>query len=219
MAKRFTDTEKWKKMWIRTLPIEYKLFWLYILDDCNHAGIWDVDMDIANIKLGTQLTPEKTLKVFKGKIVCMDKGLKWFIPKFIEFQYGTLNPENRAHKSVMDILEKEGAYKGLITPLQGCKDMDKDMDKDKDMVKDKVKAFRKPTLEQVKDYCSSIQTITDPELFFDNYESTGWIKANGQPVKDWKATIRTWEKRNKDNGKSKVTNEYKRKLDALTTEV
>ncbi len=49
---------------------------------------------------------------------------------FIEFQYGNLNPENRAHKSVIDQLVKyqikEGAYKGLTRPLQGCKDMDMD---------------------------------------------------------------------------------------------
>ena len=39
MAKRFTDTDKWKKGFIRNLPTKYKLLWLYILDDCNHAGV------------------------------------------------------------------------------------------------------------------------------------------------------------------------------------
>ena len=56
---------------------------------------------------------------------------KWFISKFIDFQYGTLNPENRTHKSVIDILNKEGAYKGLTSPELGCKDKgtDKGLDK------------------------------------------------------------------------------------------
>ena len=35
MAKRFTDTDKWKKGFIKRLPAKYKLLWLYILDDCN----------------------------------------------------------------------------------------------------------------------------------------------------------------------------------------
>ena len=38
MAKRMTDTDKWKKGFIRSLPSKYKLFWLYILDDCDPFG-------------------------------------------------------------------------------------------------------------------------------------------------------------------------------------
>ena len=47
MAKRFTDTDKWKKGFIRNLPAKYKLLWLYILDDCNHAGVWETDFEVA----------------------------------------------------------------------------------------------------------------------------------------------------------------------------
>ncbi len=137
MAKRFTDTEKWKKKWLRQLSSEYKLFWVYLLDDCTHAGIWDVDMEIANIRLGLELEEEKVLDVFKDKILSIDNGNKWFVPGFIDFQYGDLNSGNRVHNSVISSLKKEGAYKGLKHPLQGCKDKDKDKAKDKD--KDKAK--------------------------------------------------------------------------------
>jgi len=109
MAKRFTDTEKWKKKWIRNLSLEHKLFWMYLLDDCNHAGIWDVDMDVANIRLGTKLDEETILEEFSEKIASLDDGRKWFIPKFIEFQYdGELNPDNRAHASVIKHLKSQG---------------------------------------------------------------------------------------------------------------
>jgi len=50
MAKRFTDTDKWKKTFIRTMKAPYKLLWLYILDECDHAGIWQVDFDVDEIK-------------------------------------------------------------------------------------------------------------------------------------------------------------------------
>lgn len=56
------------------------------------------------------------------------------------------------------------------------------------------KRYRKPTLKQVENYCKERKNTIDPETFFDYYESSGWVKANGQKVKDWKATIRTWEK-------------------------
>ena len=43
MAKRFTDTEKWKDPWFCALTEKEKLFWVYIVDNCDHAGIWRVN--------------------------------------------------------------------------------------------------------------------------------------------------------------------------------
>ena len=41
-----------------------------------------------------------------GKIYPFADGEKWFIPDFIDFQYGVLNPDNRAHNSVIQLLNK-----------------------------------------------------------------------------------------------------------------
>ena len=51
MAKRFTDTNKYKKPFIRGLQGAYKLFWDYLYHDCDHAGIWIVDFEIAQTYL------------------------------------------------------------------------------------------------------------------------------------------------------------------------
>jgi hypothetical protein len=141
MAKRFTDTEKWKKPFIRGLQGPYKLLWLYICDDCDHAGIWQVDIDVAQIRIGEKIDINEAIKIFDEKIIIFDKGNKWFIPSFIEFQYPSgLNPDNRAHNSIIILLEKykllDKQNKPLTRPLQGCKDMDMDMVKDKDKVKE-----------------------------------------------------------------------------------
>jgi len=140
MAKRFTDTEKWKKPFIRGLQGAYKLLWLYICDDCDHAGIWQVDLEVASIRIGEPLDIETAIKSFGDKIVIFDNGHKWFIPSFLEFQYPSgLNPDNRAHSSIIFLLEKYNLRKiqnkHLKSPLQGRKDMDmvKDMVKDKDI--------------------------------------------------------------------------------------
>ena len=61
----------------------------------------------------------------------------------------------------------------------------------------KKKKFKKPTVTEVADYCKERKNTIDAETFVDYFESSGWIKANGQKVKDWKATIRTWEQRDK----------------------
>lgn len=62
--------------------------------------------------------------------------------------------------------------------------------------------FKKPTVEKVKEYCVERDNTVDPQYFIDYYESIGW-KIGKNPMKDWKATIRRWEKNsdsNKPNG-------------------
>lgn len=51
-----------------------------------------------------------------------------------------------------------------------------------------------PTLEEVKAYCIERGNSVDPEAFIAFYESNGW-KVGKNPMKDWKAAVRTWEKR------------------------
>ena len=118
MAKRMTDTDKWKKRFIRELKPKHKLLWLYILDDCNHAGIWEIDLDVASIRVG-EAVGYKDLDVFGSKIIMFDNNEKCFIPDFIEFQYGELNPNSNVHKSVISLLSRynlEGYMKGTQTP-------------------------------------------------------------------------------------------------------
>ena len=59
----------------------------------------------------------------------------------------------------------------------------------------KEKRFKKPTLEEVKEYCIERNNNINPELFIDYYESNGW-KVGRNSMKDWKACVRTWEKKN-----------------------
>lgn len=65
---------------------------------------------------------------------------------------------------------------------------------------EKVKRFIKPTVEEIKAYCDERKNGIDPERFFDTYETKGW-KVGSTPMKDWKAAVRTWEKRNKEAAK------------------
>jgi len=58
----------------------------------------------------------------------------------------------------------------------------------------KGKRFVKPSLEQVSEYCRKRNNSVNPEAFIDFYESNGW-KVGKNSMKDWKAAVRTWEKR------------------------
>ncbi len=56
------------------------------------------------------------------------------------------------------------------------------------------KKFVKPTVPEVKAYCDERKNNINPEQFIDFYESKGWYVGKN-PMKDWKACVRTWEQR------------------------
>ena len=59
------------------------------------------------------------------------------------------------------------------------------------------RAFTPPTFEEVKAYCEERKNGIDPQHFIDSQESRGWVLSSGKKMVDWKATIRTWEQRDK----------------------
>ena len=61
----------------------------------------------------------------------------------------------------------------------------------------KEKKFRKPTLQEVEDYCKERNNNINAEQFINFYESKGW-KIGSSKMKDWKAAIRTWESKQKE---------------------
>lgn len=61
-----------------------------------------------------------------------------------------------------------------------------------------AKRFTPPTVEEVQAYCQERGNNIDPEQFVDFYASKGW-KVGNNSMKDWKACVRTWEKRDKNN--------------------
>lgn len=96
------------------------------------------------------------------------------------------------------------------------KDKEKEKDKEKDKDKDNSKGaqsapssprrFRPPSLEDVANYCKERENSVNPERFFDYYAAQGWVLSNGNKMKDWKAAVRTWEKKRKesDNGDTRT---------------
>ena len=64
--------------------------------------------------------------------------------------------------------------------------------------KEKVKRFKPPSLSEVQDYCDEKKYQVDAESFIGFYESNGW-KVGKNPMKNWKAALTTWQKRNGSN--------------------
>lgn len=61
----------------------------------------------------------------------------------------------------------------------------------------KRKRFTPPTLKEITAYVSENGFSVDPERFLDYYQSNGW-KVGKVPMKDWKATVRNWSRKDKE---------------------
>ena len=62
---------------------------------------------------------------------------------------------------------------------------------------------KKPSVQEIKDYCLERNNGIDAEQFFDFYESKGWLVGKNK-MKNWQAAVRTWEKRKQQNPTSKI---------------
>lgn len=139
MAKRLTDTEKWKDDWFVGLNNDYRIIWQWLLDNCSHAGICKRSIGILNMMCRTGVTEEELIKVMDGRVIAIQND--WFIPKFLKFQYTGLHSDKPVIVSVRKELERTGYY--TLIPESFGNDYliikDKDKDKDKDSLTQKNK--------------------------------------------------------------------------------
>jgi len=161
MAKRLKDSNKWNDNWFNDLPADIKLVWLYILDTCDHAGVYKVSFKSIRFYTGTEKSESQILEYLKERIYIAD-GDKWFIPKFITFQYKNFFTSNTpAIKSARELLISHNIIKPndnslpivnkqlsndsvtLIQPLSNAYIRTKDMDMVKDINTDTNKVINK----------------------------------------------------------------------------
>lgn len=90
--------------------------------------------------------------------------------------------------------------------IQLTTEEDKEQDIEQDILKKKEgtkvpskkeKVFVKPTVEEVREYCLQRGNHVDAEKFWNYYESIGWLVGT-KKMKDWKAAVRTWERKDAD---------------------
>ena len=55
--------------------------------------------------------------------------------------------------------------------------------------------FVKPTIDEIAEYCIERKNNLNPNQFYDFYEAKSWMIGKNK-MKDWKAAVRTWERRN-----------------------
>lgn len=128
--KRFSETDKWKDEWFSSLSILQKLVFLFLIDNCDNAGFFEINARLNSFLIGI-LESE-----YLGALNGLSKGLvkskdekKYFIKNFLFHQKNLpLKYENNAHKQIIFLIEnnkmlfdydfeKLGANEGLISPI------------------------------------------------------------------------------------------------------
>ena len=95
-----------------------------------------------------------------------------------------------------DLISKEEYFMRNNLNSKKCKTINKNK-----KIKTINKYFIKPMIHQIEFYCKERKNNIDAEAFFNFYESKGW-KVGNTKMKDWKAAIVTWEKRDQKKPKT-----------------
>jgi len=187
MAKRFTDTQKWSEDWYLDLPITYKVFWIYICDNCNHAGIYKPNKRVFELLIGQKIDLDKFLEFInsdKQRIIKLVNG-RWYLTGFIDFQYGSkLNSNNRVHKSILKLLnDNDLNWEGSELKEEDVK---------------RINNSAKPNaIDEVIAYFElKGSNKKEAEKFYYFYESNGW-KVGKNKMKEWRMAASGWVSRNK----------------------
>jgi hypothetical protein len=107
MAYRFSDTGKWADEWFVDLSPLEKLLFLYLCDNCDIAGFYELSLRKLNFDTG--ISPDEIKGALKGLergyILSEDKRVL-FLKKFVKHQKNLpLNPDNKAHRGIISRFE------------------------------------------------------------------------------------------------------------------
>ena len=101
--------------------------------------------------------------------------------------YDTYN--SKRNEDETNVTQPRHASDTHLTPNKNVK-------KEKNVKNDKKKRvmFVKPSISDVQKYCNEIGFNQNAQAFVDYYEANGWLVGKNR-MKDWKATIRNWQRR------------------------
>lgn len=107
MSKRFTESDKWRDVWFRKLSPLHKCLWTYLTDNCDQAGVIDIDWELASFQIGAKVKADDLTSAFGKQVYALPCG-KWIVLRFVEFQYGTPSRSCKPHARIFDALERHG---------------------------------------------------------------------------------------------------------------
>ena len=184
------------------------LAWIYLFTLANHKDNKIlIKHTIRVVKRGQLAVSQRTLQ----KQFCWSQNkLKRFLgrlksERMIDYETDALttviticNYEHFQSLGLVTDVQTDALTDAQTNDKQECKN-EKNV-KNKENNKEKIKrvTFVPPSLNQVSEYCTERKNTVNPNQFIDHYQTNGWMRGKSK-VKDWKACIRTWEAKSKQN--------------------
>jgi hypothetical protein len=182
-----------KEIWLnKDLTIMEKLFFVEINSLDNDSGCFAGNAHFADF---FNLSKTRVSLIIKSLI---DKGM---ITSLIIYKEGT----KQILKRVLNICYRPSLTYVKEPIQQKLKDNNTIINTVNNTVnKKKGVSFKIPEVSDIKKYCLERKNSVDAESFFDFYESKGWLVGKTK-MKDWKACIRTWERRSNKSTNDRTT--------------
>lgn len=192
--KRMTTTQVTDSDEFISLPSASQALYLHLNNSCDDDGFTN-QVQMAMFKAHASVDDLKLL-MMKSFIIQFENGV-------IVIKHWRMANAIRKDRYTPTVFQEEFKQLGIKENLSytrlpsGCqvvaigKDrLGKDsLDKDNS---NKTKRFVPPTYEEVEAYCKERNNNVNPQRFIDFYESKGWLVGRAK-MKDWKASVRTWE--------------------------
>lgn len=184
MPKRFTETAKWDDPWFDNLSPDLKLFWVYLCDRCDSAGVWDPNERLASYHLGEKISLQNALERLAGRVSVLSSG-KWHLTGFVRFQYPRgLNPTSKPQADVIRRLESHGIPVDVVSPnLNPSSRVGEGLPKGSRTLQDQTQT-RKQTGESAERGAKS-KAITDRESFAKACRMSGLACNTDDLIEEW----------------------------------
>lgn len=180
--------------------------WYALLNRFNRSG-WkkDIPVSIPTLQTKTKLSPSaiKRARNALKQVGLIDftarKGNQPTVYHFVSMsKFAVLyEPQSGLQSALQDEPQSEPRTVPQTVSQSGRNIRHKTKDKDVDLKESKTKKvsskFVKPSVDEVIAYCKERNNQVDASRFVDYYDANGW-RIGKNPMKDWKAAVRTWER-------------------------
>lgn len=210
MAKRFIDTNMFNDEWICNLSKDSKLFFIYFITTCDHAGVLKLNKKLCEFQTGLKSIDTLIKELGNSLITVSEQSSIYFMPRFLKFQYPNFpQSQVRQQESAIKILENYGIN---IEKINSYLTLSKDLVKTYVSVNDSVSVLKEK---------KQIKISFDKSPFFDKmyfttsfpdwskekksyyYDSALAYSTEGNKYIDWGKAISNWAKRDELQGKIK----------------
>ena len=196
---RKIHTSFWSDPFIQDLDNDHRLFYLYLLtnEKTKQCGIYEISKKQISFELGYSIDRVSKLLAYfikNDKILYSEATKEVALKNWMKYNASTSPKVVSCIKSELCSVKDRVLIEyvnGMYTASQ------EEQEEEEEQEQEKPKRFIKPVVDDVRKYMSELNMNDMSQRFVDYYESNGW-KVGKNPMKDWRAAVRTWKQQNND---------------------